>query len=326
MQKEQKDGMTVYRLPVLFTLSNTPIHPRWYFTIRKIASDEKPDVINAHAPVPFMPDIASFAAGSTPFVLTYHTGPMMRKGEWFADACIAMYEKYFLPLLAGKAKIIICASDYAKTTVFARHAAKTVTITPGVDAYIFRPAKYICKNRLLFVGSLHKAEKYKGLETLLLSIIRLKKKRPDIVLTVIGTGDYRDEYKRLCSELKIEKHVIFAGRREGKALVAAYQQTAVFVHPSRFDSFPLVLLEAMACKIPVVSTRVGGIPEIVTHGKGGLLVKPENPETLARAIEKMLSDPILAQHMRVAGRQNVLKQCNWELKVEETNTVLRSIV
>src|SRR5258708_18633695 len=59
---ENKDGITIYRLPILFKFSNTPINPFWYFQIKKLISIEKPDIINAHAPVPFISDIASLVS------------------------------------------------------------------------------------------------------------------------------------------------------------------------------------------------------------------------------------------------------------------------
>ena len=67
-------GIKVFRLPVIVRISNTPINPLWYFSIKKIIRDEKPDIINAHMPVMFMGDIAAFLSGKIPFVLTYHSG------------------------------------------------------------------------------------------------------------------------------------------------------------------------------------------------------------------------------------------------------------
>src|SRR5438309_10092407 len=93
-----KDGITIYRLPSLFTISNTPINPFWYFYLKKIITQEKPSLINAHAPVPFIADVAALTAGKIPFILTYHAGPM-KKGKLFFDMIIGIYETVFLPLL-----------------------------------------------------------------------------------------------------------------------------------------------------------------------------------------------------------------------------------
>src|SRR5258708_3788357 len=77
---ENRDGLKIYYLPVKFNISNTPVNPEWYLNLKSIFNDEKPNLINAHAPVPFLADLAAIAAGKTPFILTYHTGSM-KKGK-----------------------------------------------------------------------------------------------------------------------------------------------------------------------------------------------------------------------------------------------------
>src|ERR1700722_7739443 len=98
---ENINGMKVYRLPYLFKISNTPINPLWYFTVKKIIKQEKPDVINAHAPVPFLSDIALRAKGDMPYVLTYHAGSM-KKNKLLVDMLIGFYENSFLNVLFSK--------------------------------------------------------------------------------------------------------------------------------------------------------------------------------------------------------------------------------
>lgn len=324
-QREEKDGLTIYRLPFLFTFSNTPIHPGWYFSIKKIIRDEKPDIINAHAPVPYIADIASLACGAFPFILTYHTGPMMRKGRRLPDSCIALYERFVLPAVAKRADAVICTSGYVKKTVFPAFIDKTVIISPGVDTHLFTPGKQRCAAAALFVGSLKKAERYKGLDILLRAIPIIRKRIPLILLTVVGDGDHADEYQRLCNDLRITGNVAFKGSLRGNALVKEYQNASLVVHPSSFDSFPLVLLEAMACGIPVVSTTVGGIPEIITHGKTGLLVPPNNPQLLAEAIVSILSSKTLAARYKRAAVETVQKKHGWSTKVAATKRVFTRI-
>ncbi len=323
---EKTEGITVYRLPIFGTFSNTPIHPGWYFSIQTIIRKEKPDIINAHAPVPYMADIASLAAGSIPFVLTYHYGPLRRKGVLIKDACISLYERVFLPLLLARSRVLISTSKHVSQTIYAGHDKKTVLIPPGVDASVFVPGRYKPRNGLLFVGSLQEAERHKGLETLLQSVRLLKKTVPDISLTVLGKGDYVDGYKALCRDLGVHTRVKFAGTLRGDLLAAAYRDAAVFVHPPVYDNVPTVILEAMACKIPVVSTTVGGIPELISDGKNGLLVPPENPKRLAEAIAGILRNTRLATRIRTAGYMRAHTQYRWDIQMKKTRRVFETIL
>lgn len=318
VMRTKQDGMTVYRLPIFRTLSNTPVHPLWYFHIRKIIRTEKPDCINAHAPVPYIADMASLCAKSLPFVLTYHSGPMALKGEWIKDALITGYERYVLPSMLHRATRLISTSAYVKQSVLSAYRQKTHIITPGVDTRAFRPAKRVSGTKLLFVGNLNKAEQYKGLSFLLNALPLVKKTVPTVSLTVVGDGDYVPEYRQMCTRLSLEEHVRFTGSLHGADVQKQYQNASLLVHPSLFDSFPLVLLEAAASALPVVSTTIGGIPEIVESGKNGLLVQPGTVAPLARAISTILLHPDMAQVMSRTQRSKAVRTFDWSRKVAET--------
>src|SRR5258708_39523069 len=113
ISEERKDGLRVYRLPILWTVSNTPIHPLWPQWIRKIISTEKPDLINAHAPVPFISDVAAMMAGRIPFVLTYHASTM-RKKVFIPDVIVRVYERFVLPRMLNNPQAIICSSGFVR--------------------------------------------------------------------------------------------------------------------------------------------------------------------------------------------------------------------
>jgi glycosyltransferase involved in cell wall biosynthesis len=213
-------------------------------------------VINAHAPVPFISDVTARVCGDIPFTLTYHTGAMMLKGNLLVDSLIKFYESSILKVLLKKAKKIICPSDFVKFYFLKDYINKTITITPGVDTNRFKPKIYNFKNRILFVGSLKKAEKYKGLEFLLGAINIIKENIKDVKLTVVGEGDCMIYYKRLCKNLGIKRNVEFKGSIIGRKLVEHYQKSNVLVLPSLSESFGMVLLEAMACKKPVIGSNI----------------------------------------------------------------------
>lgn len=140
----------------------------------------------------------------------------------------------------------------------------------------------------------------KGIEVLLDTVQRV----PNAYFLIIGGGPKEEEFRQLAARAGVEDRVRWAGfRTDVDALLAGCD---VFVHPSLADAFPTVLLEAMAAGLPVVASRVGGIPEIVIPGKTGQLVPPGDPNALATAINALLADPNARSQMSEAARARAL--------------------
>jgi glycosyltransferase involved in cell wall biosynthesis len=323
---EKLNNIKIYKLSKWFKISNTPINPMWYLQIKNIIKKEKPNVINAHTPVPFISDITARVCNDIPFIVTYHTGSMIFKGKLLVDLLIRFYESFILKVTLKKAKKIICSSDFVRLGFLKDYANRTITITHGVDLNRFKHKISNFKNKILFVGNLKKVEKYKGLEYLLSAVNIITKNIKDVKLTIVGEGDCIIYYKKLCKDLEIERNVEFKGILYNKNLVEEYQKTNVFVSPSLFDSCPLVLLEAMACKKPVIGTKIGGIPYVIDDEKNGLLVPPKNPEALAKAIIKILKNPKLAKKMGRNGYMNIMDNFTWNKQIKKTNDLFTDII
>jgi glycosyltransferase involved in cell wall biosynthesis len=317
-------SLVVYRLPRQFCLSNTPFSIRWVSQLRRIIKNEAPSVINAHGPVPGLADLAAAVAGQIPVVVTWHAGSM-KKGRPVADVAIRAYEEGPCRWLLHRADWIISSSDFVRDSFLAQRQSKCSTVTPGVDAVAFTPA--VRDNaRVLFVGGLKKGDAHKGLDALLRAVAQLRVDRPEVVLEVVGEGDDRERYGAAAAALGIGDAVHFSGRLTGGELVSAYQRATVLGLPTRNDSFPMVLLEAMACAVPVVTTTVGSIPTIVDHGANGLLVAPDDHEALCWALDKIIADPVLAADMGQSGREKVARELGWERAAERFNSVLEAVV
>lgn len=317
IQKEQKNGIKIYRLPVLFTLSNTPINPFWYIQIKKIIQKEKPALINAHMPVPFMADVTALACNNVPFVLTYHSGSMIKK-NFFADAPIFIYEYIFLKYTLKKAELIICCSDYIKDDFLKEYKNKAITINPGVDALYKYAGKISDRKIILFVATLTKSQRYKGLTYLLQALVTVKRLLEDVRLFVVGDGNALPDYRKLVAQLGLNNDVVFTGSLRGRKLIKMFKKARVLVLPSLNESFGMVLIEAMAQSIPVIGTNIGGIPYIITHGKDGFLVPPKNAKALARAIKRILTDSNLAKSMGEEGYRKVKANYLWDKQILRT--------
>ncbi len=114
--------------------------------------------------------------------------------------------------------------------------------------------------------------------------------------------------------------------QDERMLASAYREAAMLVLPSEYEAFGLVLLESMAQGRPVVSTSVGGIPEVVEDGKSGLLVPPRDAPALARAIRTLLEDPALAGRMGEFGRTVTVPKFTWEGVVSQLSRIYADVL
>lgn len=147
---------------------------------------------------------------------------------------------------------------------------------------------------------------------------------PGAVLALVGEGELDAELRALAAELGLAESVRFVAPREG--LAPAYADADVFVLSSRWEGLPYVVLEAMSFGLPVVSTRVDGIPEAVVDGTSGLLVPPSAPEALASAIAGVLDDPDTRARMGAAGAAIVAERFGLDRMADELVTVYRGLV
>ncbi len=199
-------------------------------------------------------------------------------------------------------------------------ADKMISISCGVDTERFTPVDEAGKRRwraalklpdrftFVYAGKLNKG---KGLDHLLSAWRELAQHRDDIHLLLVGGGD---EHSLSCEGAvraevdagSMADSVSFTGYVQN---VEAYLQASdAFVFPSLQESFGLAPLEAMACGLPVVATRVGALPRIITDGENGLLVEPGNVEELVRAMSRVLADANGASGLAQAGRRTVVTQ------------------
>ncbi len=326
--QEVRDGYTVYRLGYSFKVSNTPFSFAWFGKVRRILQKESPDVVHIHTPVPGIGDIAAFFA-RVPVVVTYHASTMRKgKGNSIVNMIIAGYEKILLPFLLSKAEKIICASDFIRDDFLSAYKEKSITLTPGVYPEHFTPNAFLKSKSptILFVaGRIGRTDTYKGLDTLLDAMALVSKKVPSARLVVVGDGDMLYEYEMRAERLT-PGIVSFTGTLHGEMLTAEYQKAHVLAHPSRNESFGMVILEAMATELPVVATNVGGIPTLLQDGKTGFLVPPGNSEMLAEKLIEVLTDHELSAALGKNGRLRAIENYSWSGRATTYHTIFESFI
>jgi glycosyltransferase involved in cell wall biosynthesis len=153
----------------------------------------------------------------------------------------------------------------------------------------------------LTLGVIANLEYWKGIDVLLDACARVA---GPLRLEVIGDGEQRGRLEARSRALGLD--AAFHGRVSGAA--ARLDDVDVFVLPSRAENLPLVVLEAMATALPVVATRVGGVPELIEDGRTGILVEPEDPAALAHAIQTLAEDQARREAMGRAGAEAVARR------------------
>jgi len=167
--------------------------------------------------------------------------------------------------------------------------------------------------------------KRKGPEHLVNAFSKVLKKMPNAKLAVAGGGTEAASLRAQIKKLGMGKSVFMLGKLQREEVARLMVAADVFVLPSLFESFGLVLLEAMAVGTPVVCTRTQGALEIVKDGEDGLIVPPGDDDALADAIVRVLSDRQLAKRLMTSGQKTVHEKFSWEKTAKKTLALYRTV-
>lgn len=200
----------------------------------------------------------------------------------------------------------------------------------GIDTERFSPERRnsnefkflgeITKPKVLYAGRLLAL---KSVDTLLKSIKHVLKKC-DAYFLLVGTGDI-DKWKRLLYGIP-ENNYKFLGYVDYERINYLYAKVNLFVLPSFTESFPLVILEAMASGVLVIATNVGGIPEIIENHEDGILIEPNNPKILADTITTLLRNPTQRKTISKTAREKVMNNFTSRVMVEKTKKYYEEII
>ena len=199
-------------------------------------------------------------------------------------------------------------------------AGKPVTVVPyGVDLREFRPRTIeACPEPAegdrseVVIGAVARLSKEKGLHYLLEAFAVVAGRHPQARLVLAGEGPERRRLERLAARLGLGERVRFLGEVPHEQVPEVLQQLDVFAMPSTYEGFGVAALEAEAMEVPVVASRIHGIPDVVADGETGLLVPPRDRQALAAALERLASDGDLRRRLGQAGRAFVAEHYSWE--------------
>jgi glycosyltransferase involved in cell wall biosynthesis len=312
--------------PVRSVLGFVFYFARTLYQIASVIRRHRIQVVNIHYPT------ESFGyIGVLRWLLPMRLAISVHGADLFPDGRGMERYPFFLKFLVWSSDAVIAPSEaflLACRSVFPGAAKKSVAIHNGVDVEEFdRPdeGKTAAASRPYLLCIAAHNEK-KALEVLLEAFAQTSELHRETRLLLVGDGPLRRKNEEHARLLSLEHRVEFLGERGRPEIGRLLRGCKFFVLPSRSEPFGMVIAEAMACHKAVVASAVGGIPEIVENGKSGILVEPDSPSALARALVTMLQDNSLREAMADAGHARVHEHFRYERMGERYEAVFSALL
>jgi len=221
-----------------------------------------------------------------PYVFHIHSGEFP---EFYARECGTVAQRWVRSILRHASRVLVLTSTWQRQ-IKAIEAAANISIVPNA---IPRPSRFSAQRnigtRVVFLGRLREK---KGVFDLLKAVPEILRIIPAARFVLAGDGEL-DLVRSEAAKLGIEQAIELPGWVDGEDKDALLRGADVLVLPSYFEGFPVCILEAMAARVPIVATRVGGIPDVLDQGACGLLVEPGDVSGLTHALIRALQDDAL---------------------------------
>jgi glycosyltransferase involved in cell wall biosynthesis len=224
---------------------------------------------------------------------------------------------------------VICVSSdlYDECLASGVSANRCTVIQNAVDTEQFSPGNSRIEAKLrqgfhphrFCVGAVGRLATEKAFDRLILAVDRLLDRGFDLELVIVGEGEERPRLESLIAKLNRGDRIRLLGYRTDTVLL--FQAMDLFVLSSLREGLPNVVLEALAVQVPVVATRIAGVPSLIRDGHNGLLVEPDNVDQLAAAVERLIGDAALRARMALAGRRTVEESYSFEVRMQKIRAV-----
>jgi len=295
--------------------------------------EEDIDVIHAHDWLVAEAAIKLRDDFSKPLVSTIHATEMGRRGGIHNDyqRTINEVERH----LVSQSHELICCSEYMAEQISCGfnyvHNERLHVIPNGVDTTKFdvristkQVRQKYSKGGEKIVSFVGRLVHEKGVHVLIGAVPKVLEKMPDVNFVIVGEGGMKDHLVQEAWDFGVAGHVFFAGFVDEETLISIYQASDAAVFPSLYEPFGITALEAMAARTPVIASDTGGLAQIVEHEKTGIKVYPDNSDSLAWGILRVLQNPKLGDRIRKNAYQRVVKEFDWKEIAEKTIKVYKS--
>ena len=268
-----------------------------------------PDIVHAHA----LYQAARLRHDNIPVVINFPGAP---------------HARYTADIQQADALV---ADGWAAVNLPATVGRRVHAVPKGVDAGLFRPDGSDVRAKLGLAGrrivlSVGRFVPIKNMTLLVDSVALMRQTDPTVQLVLVGEGPERSALEQQAARLGVADAVTFTGYVSQEHMAPYYRAADVFALASEFDNSPNVVLEAMACGVPVVATDVGGVAEYVVVDRGGSLVPRGDATAMARALGQWLGDAGRRRAASAFNRQLVLERFSWRASAERLLEVYREVL
>lgn len=296
------------------------------FELKKLLRQIRPDLLNAH-----------FASGYGTLARLSGFRPLLLS-VWGSDVYDVPRRSFWHRRLVRKNllaadRVVSISHCMARQTRSIAPALGDVSIVPwGVDLKKFRPLPAAAQTDVITLGTVKTLLPKYGIDILIRGFAHcrelLRSEPRRLQLRIVGGGAQRDELIALTKQLQLTNCVEFVGHVPHARVCEELNRLDIYCAASRLasESFGVAVVEASACERPVIVSEIGGLPEVVEHGQTGLLVPPEDPASLGRAMCRLVNDAALRRSMGQAGRKLVEERYDWNDNVRQMIQLYEEVI
>lgn len=325
IEKVPKDKKLLgVKVPQLIYKNGLHVSYNPYSDIKRVLDDFKPDIIHDQTPGPLALAVFRYAKKrNIPIVSTDHAYPdnltqQVKLPELAKKPINAAMNAYFLSFLR-RSEYATMPTEQAIADLVPKNRrffkVPVEALSNGIDLSRFAKgrvsseiyAKYdIPKNTpiVLYVGRI---DPEKSLDVLMNAFARVIQKVPEAHIVVVGDGTAREKLEEIAAKNGFANHAHFTGRVVGDDLPQLYRVGTVFAITSKTETQSIVLMEAMASGLPAIAVKAGAVPELIQHGKNGYIYEPDDEESIARGIIRILSNSELREKMSKESVKRIAK-------------------
>jgi len=299
---------------------------RVFWQLIKLFKNEKPDIIHLNSSkIGALGALAGRLTGIKKIIFTGHGWAFNENRPWWQK--IIIYKLHWLTVFLSHKTIAVSGKTREDLSHLPFTKNKFVVIHNGLSPVNYLPAEEsrqelaskIWKkgfdteslNKTLVIGTISELHKNKGIDLLIQALGQIKEKLPNALIWIIGDGEEKNNLRELIKINKLKDHVFLLGKiDDAKRYLKAFD---IFTLTSRTEAFPYALLEAGQANLPIIASTVGGIPEVISDFKIGILVRPDNIKEIKLALTRLIDNPA----ERTTFGKNLAKKINKEFTVEK---------
>ena len=275
--------------------------------IKRVIKDMNPDILHAHYVSSY--GIVSYLTGFHPLAISVW-------GSDIYDRPKNPLFRLFIRQALMKAEVVLSTSKTMAEQTEKFVPDREIVVTPfGIDLAEFYPIEKGSSSEFI-IGTARTLHPKYGIEYLIKAFAIFLEDVPRAKLVIAGDGPQKDELVNITKSLGIEENVRFLGFIPHNELQWVMAGVDIFCMPSESESFGVAALEAQACGVPVVSSKIGGLSETVIDGKTGFLVEPKNPRAIAERLLFLYRNPAIRKNMGKEARKFVTEYYNWSENIK----------